>query len=306
VRLVKNTREVEGYRPMPIVNNEDDHYDFDDEENNFVASVENYCSWGFFDFRKGDDPPEQGYQSVPVDWRISGSEAELDRQVSGDAVQTIAEDIAVGRLPITDAAADANHFCDPGRHVRLRLDEEEIVGRGETGSNRLRRGLSTRVHDAKANIAPHGGHWLRDTAQRGDVEPKRRAADAGETAAAEPDAAELVRLPADQYASVGHLEIVLAVGQPVGGAADQERVVEKASPEYASHRASAIVNIGDLEVGGEHPRIVDPLEDEWTTGWWRGWVLRGLRRRCRRDEHRREKHESRLHVVPPRFIAATN
>ena len=36
-----------------------------------TASVENYCSWGFFDFRKGDDPPEQGYQSVPVDWGIN-------------------------------------------------------------------------------------------------------------------------------------------------------------------------------------------------------------------------------------------
>ena len=36
-RLAKNTREVDGYRPMPIVNNEDDHYDFDDEENNFVG-----------------------------------------------------------------------------------------------------------------------------------------------------------------------------------------------------------------------------------------------------------------------------
>jgi hypothetical protein len=119
------------------------------------------------------------------------------RQVSGDAVQTIAEDIAVGRLPITDAAADANHFCDPGRHVRLRLDEEEIVGRGETGSNRLRRGLSTRVHDAKANIARTGATGCGTPRSAGDVEPKRRAADAGETAAAKPDAAELVRLPAD-------------------------------------------------------------------------------------------------------------
>jgi hypothetical protein len=56
---------------MPIVNNEDDHYDFDKEDNNFVAAVENYCSWGFFDFRKGDEPFENGYQSVPVDWGVS-------------------------------------------------------------------------------------------------------------------------------------------------------------------------------------------------------------------------------------------
>jgi hypothetical protein len=70
-RLVKSVREVDGYRPMPIVNNEDDHYEFDEEENNFTASIEKYCSWGYFDFRKGNDPYENGYQSVPVDWRIS-------------------------------------------------------------------------------------------------------------------------------------------------------------------------------------------------------------------------------------------
>ncbi len=69
--LVTATRNVAGYRPMPVVNNEDDHFDFDKQENNFVASVGQYCSWGFFDYRMKDEGFEAGYQSPPVNWGIS-------------------------------------------------------------------------------------------------------------------------------------------------------------------------------------------------------------------------------------------
>lgn len=70
--LIDKTRIVEGYRTMPVVNNEDDHYDFDKEVNNFTVSVKNYVSWGFFDFRfPGETDYKEGYQSVPVDWGIN-------------------------------------------------------------------------------------------------------------------------------------------------------------------------------------------------------------------------------------------
>lgn len=69
--LIRNTRAVEGYRPMPVVINEDDHYDFDKKRNNFTTSVENYVSWGFFDYRRDGEGFEEGYQSVPVDWGIN-------------------------------------------------------------------------------------------------------------------------------------------------------------------------------------------------------------------------------------------
>ena len=70
--MVIQTRHVEGFRPMPVLFNEDDHFDFDKPENNFVAAVYSYASWGFFDYRlKGEADVRQGYQSVPVDWRIS-------------------------------------------------------------------------------------------------------------------------------------------------------------------------------------------------------------------------------------------
>jgi len=71
-KLIDGTKKVEGYRLMPIVNNEDDHFDFDKEVSNFSVSIKNYCSWGYFDFRfQGETDYKEGYQSVPVDWGIN-------------------------------------------------------------------------------------------------------------------------------------------------------------------------------------------------------------------------------------------
>lgn len=69
--MVAQTRAVAGYRPMPIVFNEDDHFNFDQPTNNFVAATKAYASWGFFDYRLKDEGFDEGYQSVPVNWGIS-------------------------------------------------------------------------------------------------------------------------------------------------------------------------------------------------------------------------------------------
>jgi hypothetical protein len=69
--MVEKTRQVEGYTPKPILFNEDDHFNFDKEENNFTSAIKSYASWGFFDFRMKDESFENGYQSVPVDWGIN-------------------------------------------------------------------------------------------------------------------------------------------------------------------------------------------------------------------------------------------
>lgn len=69
--MVRETRQVEGYKPMPIVFNEDDHFDFDKPWNNFVAATSEYASWGYFDYRMKDEGFNEGYQSVPVNWGIS-------------------------------------------------------------------------------------------------------------------------------------------------------------------------------------------------------------------------------------------
>jgi hypothetical protein len=69
--MVRQTRQVAGYRPMPILFNEDDHFDFEKPRNNFTAAVAEYASWGYFDFRMKGEPFDEGYQSVPVNWGIS-------------------------------------------------------------------------------------------------------------------------------------------------------------------------------------------------------------------------------------------
>ncbi len=69
--MVQQTRKVPGYRPMPILFNEDDHFDFDKPMNNFVAAIGEYASWGFFDYRMKDEGFDDGYQSVPVNWGIT-------------------------------------------------------------------------------------------------------------------------------------------------------------------------------------------------------------------------------------------
>jgi len=68
--MARRTRQVEGYRPMPVLFNEDDHFDFDRPLNNFTAAVGEYASWGYFDYRMAGEGYEDGYQSVPVDWGI--------------------------------------------------------------------------------------------------------------------------------------------------------------------------------------------------------------------------------------------
>lgn len=67
--MARQVRQVPGYRPMPVLFNEDDHFDFDKPENNMVSSISEYCSWGYFDPGKSDYA--DGYQCPPVNWGIN-------------------------------------------------------------------------------------------------------------------------------------------------------------------------------------------------------------------------------------------
>jgi hypothetical protein len=72
--LIDKTKVSKAYHTMPIINNEDDHYDFDNEANNMIVSIKNYVSWGYFDFRfKGETDINEGYQTIPVNWGISSN-----------------------------------------------------------------------------------------------------------------------------------------------------------------------------------------------------------------------------------------
>jgi len=69
--MVKQTRSVKGYKPMPILFNEDDHFDFEKPINNFGEAIKAFASWGYFDYRMKDETFSDGFQSVPVNWSIS-------------------------------------------------------------------------------------------------------------------------------------------------------------------------------------------------------------------------------------------
>ena len=86
--MIRETRAVPGYRPMPILFNEDDHFEFDQPSNNFVTAIGEYASWGYFDYRMKDEGFDEGYQSVPVNWGISSTRKrdffKLVSEISGE------------------------------------------------------------------------------------------------------------------------------------------------------------------------------------------------------------------------------
>ena len=67
--MVRQTRALPSWRPMPVVFNEDDHFDFDRSWNNLLAALSEYASWGYFD--PGTADYRDGYQSPPVNWGLS-------------------------------------------------------------------------------------------------------------------------------------------------------------------------------------------------------------------------------------------
>jgi hypothetical protein len=84
--MVREARRLPGYRPMPILFNEDDHFDFDRPENNLDAALSEHASWGYFD--PGANDYRDGYQSPPVDWGINTARKRAFfarvREIAGD------------------------------------------------------------------------------------------------------------------------------------------------------------------------------------------------------------------------------
>ena len=85
--MVAITRRDPAYRLMPILFNEDDHFDFDQPVNNMLKAVGAYASWVYFDPGKSDY--SDGYQCPPVNWGINTARKKaffnLLEQVTGAA-----------------------------------------------------------------------------------------------------------------------------------------------------------------------------------------------------------------------------
>ena len=70
-KMAETCRALKTYRGQPILFNEDDHFDFEKADNNMIAAVSRYASWGLFDYRMKGEGFDEGYQSVPANWGIS-------------------------------------------------------------------------------------------------------------------------------------------------------------------------------------------------------------------------------------------
>jgi hypothetical protein len=75
--MVLRTRALLGSQPMPILFNEDDHFDFDQPANNCLAATAAHASWGYFDPGPGagggsfHSDYTHGFQNVPVHWGLN-------------------------------------------------------------------------------------------------------------------------------------------------------------------------------------------------------------------------------------------
>lgn len=67
--MCEQVRALPTYRPMPVLFNEDDHFDFTQPLNNMRKALESYASWGYFDPGKNDY--SDGYQCPPVNWGLN-------------------------------------------------------------------------------------------------------------------------------------------------------------------------------------------------------------------------------------------
>jgi hypothetical protein len=68
-RMIETTRAADGYRAMPVLINEDDHFRFDEPDSHMLTAIGQYVSWGFFE--PGESNYREGYQCPPVNWGIN-------------------------------------------------------------------------------------------------------------------------------------------------------------------------------------------------------------------------------------------
>ena len=123
-----------------------------------------------------------------------------------------------------------------------------------------------------------------------------RAPTADQAADAEADAFMAPREILDHHPAVGHLQVVVLIGQPIAAGSDHPRSIGHPAGVAADQRRRLAVDLGDARIRREDETLLDPLDGE--LAGLRRWGGR-LRQRggadAGRQEQRAEHSESRRH-----------
>jgi hypothetical protein len=162
--MIEQVREMDAYRPMPIVNNEDDrpwrddHQGWDESGNNFVTSVKNYASWGYFDFRMKDEHNDfnMGYQSVPTNYHIT-----TDRETAFfDLLAKITNSPGTPKLFIDFAIESGKLEVRVQDNSATRVNEVEIIV-----NNKVYTTLTSQPFTLEISELPEEEHWIKARAR---------------------------------------------------------------------------------------------------------------------------------------------
>lgn len=161
VEMSRQVREMDVYTSKPIVNNEDDQpwrveeQGWGESNNNFVNSVKNYTSWGYFDFRRPEEADHfnEGYQSVPLNSFISSERKrdffDLLAEITGSpGTPTVdmdwSQEMGVGTVRIDDQFTE-----NPIEHIQVFMNNEVIATAEEV------------PFEFQLDEMPDGEHWIR-------------------------------------------------------------------------------------------------------------------------------------------------
>jgi hypothetical protein len=165
--MIRQVRAMDVYRPMPIVNNEDDrpwrdaHQGWGEDGNNFAVAVRNYAGWGLFDFRLPEEHGEYnlGFQSVPVNWQITSDRKRaffdlLARMTGSPGAPKV--DLEWGEAGHAIVRIEGERPNAPIERVEL-LVNNEVVSTASQGSREFRIELPEAEHWVRARVTYRSG-----------------------------------------------------------------------------------------------------------------------------------------------------
>jgi len=164
--ISEEVRKKAVYRPLPLVNNEDDipwrnqQQGWEEKGNNFVASVKSRTGWGYFDFRLPDEDADYnlGFQSIPVNWQISSERKQnfynLLAEITGSPGTPSID------LEFSDNIGEQLQVTIKGGPENIKIEKLEIIVNNNMVAQSSQIPEKFLLKDIDYQI-PEGEHWIK-------------------------------------------------------------------------------------------------------------------------------------------------